>query len=186
MQLDATNYTGSHFFPDAPLGTEVQGWRNENLEKQTFADESFDLVVTLDVMEHLFDPIAATGEIYRTLKPGGAYICTFPIKKEQVEAFKFRALLRPDDGVELLAPEERHGNPIDSEGSLVTVDYGYDIHQALSEWAPFDVSIIRKSDRTAGVLGEFTEVIVCTKPAANSPLTEATATSAVADSPQEA
>ncbi len=31
-------------------------WRNENLENQTFADRTFDVVITQDVFEHLFHP----------------------------------------------------------------------------------------------------------------------------------
>ncbi|OBQ59852.1 hypothetical protein A8145_24795 [Mesorhizobium loti] len=60
---------------------------------------------------------------------------------------------------------EIHGNPVSNEGSIVTVDYGYDLHLAIAEWAPFDVRVYRFADRTHGILGEYTDLIVCTKPA---------------------
>jgi len=41
-------------------------------------DESFDLVITLDVFEHVLRPAKAFAEIARTLKPGGAHIYTVP------------------------------------------------------------------------------------------------------------
>jgi 2-polyprenyl-3-methyl-5-hydroxy-6-metoxy-1,4-benzoquinol methylase len=45
---------------------------------QTFENESFDLVITSDVFEHLPDVAPAVREILRTLKPGGAHIFTVP------------------------------------------------------------------------------------------------------------
>ena len=38
-----------------------------------FADDSFDAVVALDVLEHLDDDVAAAKEIRRVLKPGGRF-----------------------------------------------------------------------------------------------------------------
>jgi SAM-dependent methyltransferase len=43
-----------------------------------FADASLDLVVALDVLEHLPDDRAATREIFRVLRPGGALIAFVP------------------------------------------------------------------------------------------------------------
>jgi SAM-dependent methyltransferase len=159
MQLEAPGYVPTHFVGGAPLGKLVGGVRNENLEAQTFADESFDLVVTQDVFEHLFDPAAATREIWRTLKPGGAHLCTFPISKHRADAVRWRARRNADGTVEHMESPEYHSGGRD----LVTVDYGHDIHRQIADWAPFDVSIVRASNRAAGVLGEFTEVIVCQK-----------------------
>jgi hypothetical protein len=56
-----------------------------------------------------------------------------------------------------------HGNPIDPKGSLVTIDYGYDIHPEISSWENFDVEIVRFSNRYIGVIGEYTEVIFAQK-----------------------
>ncbi len=43
-----------------------------------FADDSFDLVVSLDVIEHLEDDLAALREFRRTVAPGGALLVTVP------------------------------------------------------------------------------------------------------------
>lgn len=43
-----------------------------------FASEQFDIVTMLDVLEHVEDDGAAVREIYRVLKPGGAFILTVP------------------------------------------------------------------------------------------------------------
>jgi SAM-dependent methyltransferase len=43
-----------------------------------FADDSFDLAVSLDVIEHLEDDLAALRELRRTVAPGGALMVTVP------------------------------------------------------------------------------------------------------------
>ena len=164
IRRECAGYVGSHFFPDKPMGTIVKGYRNENLEAQTFEADQFDIVITLDVFEHVFAPGKMIQEIHRTLKPGGMYVSTFPIRKYQVDSHVQRALLNADGSVKhLVEKPEYHGNPINSEGALVTYDYGYAIHQMISTWADFDVEISRFSKQDMGVLGEYTEVIVCTK-----------------------
>ena len=165
IRRDCKGYVASHYFPDKPFGATVDGFRNESLEALTFPDNAHDIVITLDVFEHVFHPDRMMKEIYRTLKPGGVYICTFPVLKAQVEPLKPRARLEADGSVTHLEPAQYHGNPISGDGALVTYDYGYDIHQKIAEWAPFDVEISRFNSRRMGILGEFLEVVVCGKPA---------------------
>jgi SAM-dependent methyltransferase len=43
-----------------------------------FEDDSFDLTVSLDVIEHLQDDVAALRELRRVTKPGGALLVTVP------------------------------------------------------------------------------------------------------------
>jgi len=43
-----------------------------------FADDSFDLAVSLDVIEHLEDDLTAMRELRRTVAPGGALLVTVP------------------------------------------------------------------------------------------------------------
>ena len=43
-----------------------------------FQDESFDLVVAMDILEHVRDDAAALSEIHRVLKRGGRVIATVP------------------------------------------------------------------------------------------------------------
>ncbi len=164
MAREAPHYVASQYFPGKPFGTIVAGFRNENLENQTFKNETFDLVISLDVMEHVFHPDKVYSEVYRTLKNGGYYLHTFPIRKYLVEARTPLAELNSDGSIHHLtdAPEY-HGNPVDERGALVTYDYGYDISKQIAQWAPFDVRIIRFWDQTYGIIGEYTEVVVCLK-----------------------
>ena len=43
-----------------------------------FADDSFDCVVTSEVLEHIHDDVAALSELVRVLKPGGTFAATVP------------------------------------------------------------------------------------------------------------
>lgn len=44
----------------------------------TFDDESFDVVVAIEVFEHLSDPTQAASEVYRVLRPGGHALISVP------------------------------------------------------------------------------------------------------------
>ena len=43
-----------------------------------FADDSFDVVITSEVLEHIQDDVAAIAEMVRVLKPGGRFAATVP------------------------------------------------------------------------------------------------------------
>jgi len=43
-----------------------------------FDDDSFDIVITSEVLEHIQDDVAAIAEMVRILKPGGAFAATVP------------------------------------------------------------------------------------------------------------
>ena len=57
---------------------------NLNVENAPFSDSFFDAAVTLDVIEHVFDPIRFVREIHRVLAPGGYVVISTPnIRKVQ-------------------------------------------------------------------------------------------------------
>jgi SAM-dependent methyltransferase len=162
LAQQCANYVATQYRPDHPLGVVIEGHRNENLEQQTFRDHEFDLVVSLDVMEHVNDPEACFREIWRTLEPGGAYIFTAPTYKESVRTERAARFL--DNGeLELYREPEYHGNPINPQGSIVTFRYGYDFPELIARWAPFEVRVVRFHDRRHAIIGEFTETYVCAR-----------------------
>jgi SAM-dependent methyltransferase len=114
LAQECSGYVASQYFADLAPGAMRNGFRNENLERQSFADRAFDLVVTLDVMEHVNDPEACFKEIWRTLRPGGAYIFTTPTYKGSPESERV-ARFMPDGGVEHYREPEYHGNPVDPQ-----------------------------------------------------------------------
>jgi SAM-dependent methyltransferase len=56
------------------LGDVVEG----SVLEMPFPENSFDLAVSLDVIEHLQDDLAALRELRRTIAPGGALLVTVP------------------------------------------------------------------------------------------------------------
>jgi len=136
--------------------------RNENLEAQTFEDRRFDLVIHLDVMEHLFEPFKALTEIFRTLDFGGVCIFTAPTYPERTESQQ--VAFRSPDGVRTIGEPEYHGNPQDTAGSLVTWRYGYDLPLLIQRRTGFDVEVRRIQSKDIAVLGPMTEVYILRKP----------------------
>ncbi|MBK9638573.1 MAG: class I SAM-dependent methyltransferase [Bacteroidetes bacterium] len=56
-------------------------------EELPFADQSFDMVYSSHVLEHIPDRSKALKEIYRVLKPGGIHFCVVPTTMEKIYAF---------------------------------------------------------------------------------------------------
>ena len=164
LAAEARGYRSSHYGPDVPLGTAHPqwGWRCEDLENQTFADASFDIVVTQDVFEHLFAPNRAIAEVARTLKPGGFHICTVPIVNKAKASVR-RARRNRDGLVEHLLEPVYHANPIDPQGSLVTVDWGYDVADYLDKASGLSTTIWTLDDMRHGIRAEYIEVLVSRK-----------------------
>lgn len=162
LARDCPGYVASQYFPKIARGSLHHGVRCEDIEQQTFQDQSFDLVVTQDVMEHVFNPEAAYREIWRTLRSGGLHVHTTPIYKNLVLTER-RASLAADGSIVHLAEPEYHGNPVDPKGSLVTFHYGYDLADLIAGWTTFDVEIRRYNQRSKGIVAEFSEVVVCRK-----------------------
>jgi SAM-dependent methyltransferase len=156
-------YVGSHYEPSVPFGSvhPEHGLRSEDLEHQTFADESFDLVITQDVFEHLFRPDLAAAEIARTLAVGGAHVFTVPIPFTGPSVR--RARRGPDGEIEHLDVPVYHGNPIDDSGSLVTIDYGSDFAPWLDQRSGLTTTIVLIDDLSQGIRAELNEVLVSRK-----------------------
>lgn len=162
LAREAGEYIPSQYFTDAAPGQWRDGVMVQDLENLSFEDESIDLHVTQDVLEHVFDPERVFQEVARTLRPGGMHIFTTPLVRG-AEASRRRARLG-SAGVEHLLPAEYHGNPISDEGSLVTFDWGYDILEVIHEACGLSTRMLVVDDLSHGIRGEFIEVLATVKP----------------------
>ena len=162
MLRDCPRYVASQFYPGRPSGTIIDGFRNENLEAQTFGDQIFDLVVTQDVVEHLYEPDKAFREIARTLKLGGAHVFTVPLANRHDET-QVWARRGSDGKPDFLFEPEFHGNPVDDQGSPVTMRWGYDIVEYIARACGMETKFILLRDPTFGLHGEELEVLISRK-----------------------
>lgn len=151
LRRECPGYVTSQYEPDLEPGETHPklGWRNEDLENQTFADESFDVVLTQDVFEHLFNPGIAAREIARTLRPGGICVMTVPVVDPWGE-IKRRASLKDGEIIHHLE-EQYHGNPVADGRSLVTVDWSYQIGAYLSAHSGMGFAVMDITDMEQGI-----------------------------------
>lgn len=151
----------SNYYPDMKYGEyRPDGMRCENLECLTYDDESFDLFITQDVMEHVYDPEKAFKEINRVLKPGGMHIFTVALyNRNSITRATFA-----DGKVNHRYDAEYHKNPIDPQnGSLVVTEWGQDIGQIIDGYTNMSTGIYTIRDKFFGIEGEFLDVIVSKK-----------------------
>jgi SAM-dependent methyltransferase len=157
-------YTASQYDPELGFGNThpKAGYRSENLEMQTFPDQAFDLVVTQDVFEHIFDAPRAFMEIARTLRPGGAHLFTTPLVNKNRPSEKWASLSAA--GIVYHHPPEYHGNPMSPEGSLVTWHWGEDIVTHIKNATGLNTQIVAFDDLKMGIRAEYIDVLVTTLP----------------------
>jgi SAM-dependent methyltransferase len=163
LQRQARSYVASQCDPDYPLGAlHPAGFLNQDLERLTFADSSFDLVVTQDVCEHIFQPEQAFAQIARVLKKGGAHVFTVPLINKQAPS-AITAQRHADGSVSHLITPEYHGNPISNQGSLVTRHWGYDISDFILKHSGLYTTVYYFDRLDLGIRAEYIEVLVSRK-----------------------
>jgi SAM-dependent methyltransferase len=154
-------YSSSFLLEGVPEGAESNGRTCQNLERLTFPNESFDLFLTQDVMEHVLNPADAFAEIARVIKPGGAHIFTVPYWPTRTT--KIRAQ-QGADGIEYLEEAQYHGNPVDPHGSLVATEWGKELRDVIREASGLHTDIHDGDDPALGLRGTFREVFITIKP----------------------
>lgn len=118
----AAEYIQTYYSAEGKAGSlNSEGTRCEDIQKTTFLDNSIDVIVSSDVLEHVPDLHAAFKETSRILKPGGVHVFTVP--------FRDKTARRAEcvDGVtkHLMEPEY-HSDPLNPSGILAYWDFGVD------------------------------------------------------------
>jgi len=162
LKKSCKRYIGSRYYPKQEFGKIINGYRNEDLEEQTFDNEIFDIVITQDVFEHIYNPGKAFSEIARTLKKGGAHIFTVPIVNKFKETEVWAAMGAKGEPV-FHKTEEWHINPVDKKGSPVTMHWGYDIVDFIKEHSNLETTIEYIRNLHFGIWAEYIEVLVSKK-----------------------
>lgn len=115
--------------------------RSEDLQNLSYADESFDLVVNSDVLEHVPDVERALAEIHRVLKPGGLHIFSVPVIWNQARSRR-RAEIRDGHLVHALPPSYHGAVQEGKNDFLVFHEFGQDFVQTC-EQIGFTVNLIK-------------------------------------------
>lgn len=92
----------------------------------TYPSDTFDLVITSDVFEHVRHPYEGFAEVHRVLRPGGAHIFTVPVRWPMREHTIERVDTSGDEDVFLL-------EPVYHRIHLVYNDFGADMLDKLAE-----------------------------------------------------
>ena len=128
--LELPGYRHSFLWEGVEPGKYRQGVQCQDLTKLTFEDNSFDLVLSSDIFEHVRKPFAGFREVDRVLKPGGFHIFSIPVERPMPARTVYRVDTSGPDDVPLL-PERYHGAPGRSR-SLVYTDFGDDMAATLA------------------------------------------------------
>jgi SAM-dependent methyltransferase len=161
MEAQCKSYSSSQYFPNIKTGTFKDDIRCENLEELTFSDNTFDIFVSQEVMEHVFNPDKAFFEIARVLKPGGIHVFTTPLVPNILT--KKRATIDLNGKITHFFEPSYHGNPVDPNGSLLTYDYGTDFPILIQKWSGMATTTYKYVSKKLGLVGELCEAFISFK-----------------------
>jgi hypothetical protein len=121
------NITGSEFLGELlPFGCiNKDGIRNETLCALSFPENTFDTLVSLDVLEHIPDYEKAFKECARVLRRGGKMMWSVPfIPHSRINLV--RAIIENGE-VKHIQPPEYHGDPLSGDGVLCFQHFGWEM-----------------------------------------------------------
>jgi len=125
LRREVPRLTFSEYFDDVEPGALRGSVQCQDVQRLTFDDESFDVVTSTGVFEHVADDARGFREVRRVLRPAGIFVFTVPLSDadETVERARMR-----NGVVEHLLPPEYHGDRIRGRGRVLAYrNYGRDI-----------------------------------------------------------
>jgi SAM-dependent methyltransferase len=163
LSAHARYVCSEYFGPEYPPGQFVRGIRHEDLQRLSFKDRSFDLVLSSDVLEHVPEPYTAHREILRVLKPGGRQVFTVPYNPG-AEGDDVRARVVNGE-IEYLADKLYHGDPVrPDQGILVWTIFGREMLARLQSIG-FKTNVLTIHEPRLGIIGDGAIVFEAMRPA---------------------
>lgn len=116
----------SEYFPEIKSGEYRNGVRCEDIQALSFADNTFSLLTSTEVFEHVPNDQQGFQEVARVLKPGGFFVFTVPLNPKNDTIT--RAVMNADGTIQHLLPPEYHDDRIRGRGKILSFrTYGKDI-----------------------------------------------------------
>ncbi len=155
MREHFPKFVGSEYFENAEQLAQYQKQHpdcaHQDVLALTYPDNSFDLYISSEVIEHVPSVPKTLSEAQRILRPGGYLIATFPFSYVHEQSHHKARLTK--DGIEYLTDPEYHGNPMSDKGSLVFSIPGWDILETSKAAGFSDRAIKFVSSTSRGSMG---------------------------------
>lgn len=142
LSKNAGTFYCSEYFENVKPGSMKYGAQCQDVQKLTFNNNSFNLITSTEVFEHVPNDMLGFSEILRTLKPDGLFLFIVPLHGNQTVE---RTLLKNGKLIHLLKPKY-HGDPLRREGCLCFRNYGFDIVDRLAICGFKQTKIIKGKD----------------------------------------
>lgn len=157
------NIIGSEYLSEELKSGEVQnGILHEDAMALSFKDNSFDIIISNDVFEHVADYKKAFTEALRCLKKDGVLLFSIPIFKERYKNIT-RTKIDAKGNIEYVMEPKYHGNPLSKKGSLVFTEFGWEILDVLKECGYRDAYAIAYFSVEKGYFGDIPVVFEAIK-----------------------
>jgi SAM-dependent methyltransferase len=152
-------YVGSEYLPGV-MREKFPSVRHEDVQFLSFASNSFDIVISCEVLEHIPFIDLALLETKRVLRDGGIFLGTVPFALgSATSTVKARMW---DGEVQYLMEPEYHGNPVDpTVGSLVFEIPGWNLLEQMKSAGFRDAKIHFIMSSTMGIVAPGTGGILC-------------------------
>ncbi len=132
--------------------------RHEDVCKLSFPDQSFDLLGSFDVLEHVPDYTKALGEFHRVLRDGGQVLLTAPFLNASPTTL-VRARIEGGNLVHI-EPPEYHGNPtIPGDGVLCFYHFGWELLDALRKAGFRSVAMLDAWGEETALFGDQNAIV---------------------------
>ena len=125
-----SEYLGRHAVSGQTRRVGLHLVRHEDLCALSFPDESFDLVIHADVLEHVPDFRRAFAELHRVTRRGGGMFFSVPFLHDR-DGDEVRASVQADGSIVHHLPAVYHGDPVDPKGALAYRTYGWSLLDTL-------------------------------------------------------
>lgn len=156
--------TGSEYLNDGTARGTVNavGVRHEDATNLSFPDNTFEVIGTFDMLEHVPEYRKALAEFFRCLRSGGTLIVTVPFYFWST-ATVTRATIDASGAITHPLPPEIHADPRDKGGTLCFYNFGWDFVSALTEAGFEDAGVSMFWNPQLGYLGGYQSIITARK-----------------------